>query len=190
MAKTNRKNAVMRVNETAFASHLFSSERNSWAFMAAPQVCSAPPRMINGKIKPAFIDVPPIGLGWGEPLGQRPCAGRGLEDECAESGGSSGETDGVIAPVGLFQEGVQDRQDDADHFSLKEVCGVEDVSAAMAYVWHVVFLCRSYAHGILTKTRRRRARSGENRVELECSHFFRCVFFAWSRAENEHIASC
>ena len=43
MANRQTKKAGITANETALASHLFSSELKSCAFIAAPHVCSAPP---------------------------------------------------------------------------------------------------------------------------------------------------
>jgi hypothetical protein len=48
MANRQTKKAVITAKETALASHLFSSELKSCAFIAAPHVCSAPPRMMKG----------------------------------------------------------------------------------------------------------------------------------------------
>jgi hypothetical protein len=48
MANRHTKKAVITAKETALASHLFSSELKSCAFIAATHVCSAPPRMMKG----------------------------------------------------------------------------------------------------------------------------------------------
>ena len=46
-----RKKKVMREKETAEASQGLRRDLCSCPFMAAPQVCSTPPRMMKGKIQ-------------------------------------------------------------------------------------------------------------------------------------------
>ena len=59
MANKHRKKAVITAKETELASHLFPKEWKSCAFIAAPQVCSTPPRMMKGYIQLAeFISFP------------------------------------------------------------------------------------------------------------------------------------
>jgi hypothetical protein len=53
--KTAMKKNVMTANETEDARYGFTRYLLSCPFMAAPQVCRAPPRMMKGKIQLMFM---------------------------------------------------------------------------------------------------------------------------------------